>query len=165
MSESHDIFYTMKLTQVVATRRNTKIVSGRIVFADFDLAVQCAEEHHGEYKQSNREDDENVVDVETGVAVIEGQESIHRQLSTKVVVFTRQHLFSHTGTDLGLEIENCAETQITTLYKASDMRRGSGRAAHLSALVVFCVLDTTATSESIHTSVNVLVQMQTLLGL
>lgn len=53
--------------------------------------------------------------METRVTVVEREESIHWELSTKVVVLSRQHLLSHTGTDLGLEIEDGAETEISPL--------------------------------------------------
>ena len=56
----------------------------------------------------------DVVDVETGVAIVEGQESVDRELSAEVVVLATEHLLAHTRADLGLEIENRPEPEITT---------------------------------------------------
>lgn len=91
----------------------------------------------------------DVVDVETRVTVVESQEPVERQLGSEVVVFSRQHLFTHTGTDLCLEIENGSETEISTF----------------TTLVVLGVLDSSTSAEGHHTSKDILVQVQTLLSL
>jgi len=96
---------------------------------------------------SKIENTHNVIDVEAWVTIVERQEPIHRQLRAEIVVFPTEHLLSHTGTDLGLEVENRAETEITSL----------------STLIVLRVLDPTAATECHHTRVDVLVEMQTLL--
>lgn len=149
--------------KIVAARWNAEVVSGRIVLTDIDLAVERAEEDKDKDKQSDREDDQDVVDVKARMSIIESlssnqtrssqsfdthQEAIHRQLSSEVVVFTRQHLFAHAGTNFRLEIENGAKTKISTF----------------AALIVLCVLDASTSTECVHTSVDILVQMQTLLS-
>ena len=56
-------------------------------------------------------------------------------------------MFSHTGTNLGGEVENGAKSKITTL----------------TTLVVLAMLYATTTEKGIHTSVDIFVQMKTLL--
>ena len=90
----------------------------------------------------------NVVDVETRVSIVESQESIDRQLGTEVVVFSRKHLFTHTGSDFGLEIQDRTKTEISAF----------------TTLVVFGVLDSSTSTECHHTSENIFVQVQTFLG-
>ena len=85
--------------------------------------------------------------METRVGIVERQESIKRELRAEVVVLARQHLLAHTSADLGGEVQNRAETQITTF----------------ATLVVLAMLDTPTTKDGIHTGVNVLVQVETLL--
>ena len=89
----------------------------------------------------HRQNDHDIVDVETRVTIVERQETIHGQLRTKVVVFTRQNLLAHTVTQLGNKVENGTKTKVTTL----------------TTLVVLRVLDTTATLEHHHTSIDILV--------
>jgi hypothetical protein len=90
----------------------------------------------------------NVVDVETRVTIVEGQESIDGQLGSKVVVFSRQHLFTHTGSDFGLEIQDRTKTEISAF----------------TTLVVFRVLDSSTSTKGVHTSEDIFVEMETLLG-
>lgn len=49
------------------------------------------------------------------VAVVESQEAIHRELGAEVVVLAREHLLAHAGADLGLEVEDRAEAEVTAL--------------------------------------------------
>lgn len=85
----------------------------------------------------------NVVDVETRVSIVEGQESIDRQLGTEVVVFSGKHLFTHTGSDFGLEIQDRTKTEISAF----------------TTLVVFRVLDSSTSSKGHHTSEDIFVEM------
>ena len=87
--------------------------------------------------------------MESGVAVVEGKEPIDGELSTKVIILPRKHLFTHTSTNLSLEIQNRSETEVTTL----------------SALVVLGVLDATTAAESVHTRKDIFVEMESLLCL
>lgn len=87
----------------------------RRVSADRELLVEGAEEDEGEHEELDGEDDEDVVDVETGVAVVEGEEAVHGELRAEVVVFAREHLLSHSRSNLGLEVEDGAEAQVATL--------------------------------------------------
>lgn len=103
----------------------------------------------GDDKDLDGGDDEDVVDVESRVAVVECEEAVHGQLRAEVVVLSREHLLAHTGSDLGLEVQDRAETHVSSL----------------SALVVLRVLDPTSSTEGGHSGVDVLVQVQTLLGL
>ena len=91
----------------------------------------------------DRQDDKHVVDVETGVAVVERQEAIDGQLRAEVVVLATEHLLTHTGADLGLEVQDGAKTEV----------------ASLSTLVVLRVLDAPTASEGIHTGVDIFVQV------
>lgn len=120
-----------------------------VVHADDGLVAEGTEVEQAPHEALHRQHDEQVVDVEARVSVEEGQEAIQRKLSAEVVVLARQHLFTHTSTDLGGEVENGAEAQVTTL----------------TTLVVLAVLDSATTEDSSHTSVNILVQVQTLLSL
>ena len=120
-----------------------------VVLAADRLMTQYADVNAAKHEELDREHNEHVVQVETGMGVVEGQETIEGELSSEVVVLAREHLFTHTSSDLGGEVENGAETQITTL----------------AALVVLAVLDTATTQQSVHTSVNIFVEMQTLLSL
>lgn len=91
----------------------------------------------------------DIVDMETRVTIVESQESINRQLGTEVVVFSRKHLLSHTGSDFSLEIQDRTKSEISAF----------------TTLVVFRVLDSTTSTESHHTSENIFVEMETLLSL
>ena len=102
-----------------------------------------------DHEDLNGVDDQDVVDVETGVRVVEGEETIEGQLGSKVVVLSAELLFTHTHSKLGLEVKNGTETEITTL----------------STLVVLRVLDAASTADGGHTSEDILVQVQTLLSL
>jgi hypothetical protein len=91
----------------------------------------------------------NIVDMETRMTIVESQESINRQLGTKVVVFSRKHLLSHTGSDFSLEIQDRTKSEISAF----------------TTLIVFRVLDSSTSTESHHTSENIFVKVETLLGL
>lgn len=82
------------------------------------------------------------------MTIIESQEPIHRQLRSQPIILSRKHLLSHTCPNLGLEIENGAETEITSF----------------TALIVLGVLDASTTTNGRHTGVNIFVQVQTFLG-
>lgn len=58
--------------------------------------------------------------MESRVTVVEGEESIHGELSSEVVVLSREHLLSHSGSDLGLEVENRSESEISSLSTLFD---------------------------------------------
>ena len=60
------------------------------------------EELHGQHN-------EHIVQVEAGVSIVEREKSIDRQLRSKIVILAGQHLLSHTSSDFGGEIENCAK--------------------------------------------------------
>ena len=94
-------------------------------------------------------DNQNVVDVETGVAVVEREEAVDGELRAEVVVLATEHLLAHTRADLRREVQNSAEAEVTTL----------------ATLVVLRVLDASATSEGVHARVDILVQVKTLLRL
>ena len=96
-----------------------------------------------DHEDLNRVDDQDVVDVETGVRVVEGEETIEGQLGSKVVVLSAELLFTHTHSKLGLEVKNGTETEITTL----------------STLVVLGVLDPSTTSKRVHTGIDILIQV------
>ena len=81
------------------------------------------------------------------MGVVEREEAIKRQLGTEVVVLTREHLLSHTSADLCGEVEDGAEAKITTF----------------TALVIFAVLDSSSSEQGVHASVNIFVEMETLL--
>jgi hypothetical protein len=81
--------------EVVASSLTSDELTVTRVSTDRELLVESSEVNEGVHEELNREDDEDVVDVETGVTVVEGEETIHGELSTEVVVFTREHLFSH----------------------------------------------------------------------
>jgi len=138
-------------TQVGTTSRPLRISDGSVsvVTADDSFVSQGTQVDDTEHEELHRQHDEGVVDVETSVSVVERQEAVQRELSAEVVVFTGQHLLTHTSTNLGGEVENGSETQITTL----------------TTLVVFAVLDSATTELSSHTGVNILVQVKTLLSL
>ena len=97
----------------------------------------------------HRQNDQNVVDVETGLSIIERQEPVNRKLRTQITVLLTEHLFTHTHPDLCLEVQNCAKAKITAF----------------TALIVLRVLDATAASEHVHTREDIFVQVQTLLHL
>ena len=120
-----------------------------VVSARNGLVAESSQVEQTPHQTLNGQHDEQVVDVETRVSVEERQEAIQRKLSAEVVVLAREHLLTHTSSNLGGEVENGTEAQITTL----------------TTLVVLAVLDATTTEESSHTGVNILVQMETLLGL
>ena len=94
-------------------------------------------------------DNQDVVDVETGVTIVERQETVDGELRAEVVVLATEHLLTHTRSELGLEVQNRSETEITTL----------------SALVVLGVLDAATAADGRHTGEDILVQMETLLRL
>ena len=136
---------------VAATDRQ-HLVSDRdigVVVADDDLVLQGTNVDQDEHETLHRQDDEDVVNVEAGVRVVEGQESIERKLRAEIVVFARQELLSHTSTDLCGEVQNGSKPHITSL----------------TTLVVLAVLDTTSTYKRVHAGVNILVQMKSLLSL
>lgn len=155
--------------EVVAPRTllTTKHISLCINLADRELLVKSSDEEHynpsvrnarrmrntqgltGEHEHLNRVDDQDIVDVETRVSIVEGQEAIDGELRAKVVALPTEHLLTHTGTNLTLEVEDRAEAKITAL----------------STLVVLRVLYTTTTPEGVHTGEDILVEMQTLLSL
>ena len=83
------------------------------------------------------------------MAIIEHQEVIDGQLCTQVVVFTTEHLLSHTPPDLRLEVEDRTETEIMSF----------------ATLIVLGVLDLASASESIHTCINIFIKVQALLSL
>jgi hypothetical protein len=58
--------------------------------------------------------------MEPGMAVVKGEEPIHGELSTEIIIFARKHLLAHACPDLGLEIENCPKSEITPLVAPSD---------------------------------------------
>src|SRR6266702_2565374 len=95
----------------------------------------------GDHEHLNRVDDQNVIDMEPGMAVIEGQETVYWQLCTQVIIFSAEHLFTHASTDLRLEMEDCPEAEVTPF----------------ATLIVFRMLDTAASTKGIHTRKNVLV--------
>lgn len=82
------------------------------------------------------------------MTIVESQESIDWQLRSKVVVFSREHLLTHTGSDFSLEIQDRTKTEISAF----------------TTLIVFRVLDSTTSSESHHTSKDIFVEMETFLG-
>ena len=81
--------------------------------------------------------------METGVAVVERKEPIDGELGAKVVVLPTEHLLTHTRAELRLEVEDGAETEITTL----------------ATLVVLGVLDASAAGDGRHTREDILVQV------
>ena len=135
--------------QVVATGLSGSNLSVRVVPTDEQFLVHRTQEGQNDHEHLNREDNQDVVDVESRMTVVECKEPIDRQLRSQVVVLSTEHLLSHTSSNLGLEIENGTETQITTF----------------TTLVVFRMLDPSASSKCVHTGVNILVQVQTLLSL
>lgn len=135
--------------QVVTAALAGKDITVRVVLAHQELLVERAEENEGEHEHLHRAHDKDVVDVETGVTIVEGEESIDRKLCAEVIVLSRQHLLSHTSADLRLEVENRAETKISSF----------------STLVVLGMLDATSTAEGEHTGKDIFVEMQALLRL
>lgn len=137
--------------QVHASSRLQSVGDGNVlvVLAEDDFVTQGTEVDQAEHEELYGHHDESVVDVETRVSIVEGQEAVQRKLSAEVVVLTGKHLLTHTSTNLGGEVENRTEAKITTL----------------TALVVLAVLYATTTEQSVHTSVDILVQVQTLLSL
>lgn len=100
--------------EVVATTLTADELTVTRVATDRELLVERSEVHKRVHEELHRENDEDVVDVESRVTVVEREESIHRELRAEVVVLAREHLLSHTGRDLGLEVENRSETEVTT---------------------------------------------------
>ena len=82
--------------------------------ADDGLVPQGAEIDEDKHEELDRQDDDQVVNVEAGMGVVEGQEAVERELGSEVVVFSREHLLAHAGTDLCGEVEDGAETKVTT---------------------------------------------------
>ncbi|KAH3665928.1 hypothetical protein OGAPHI_004117 [Ogataea philodendri] len=105
--------------------------------------------NQGEHEQLKRQLNEQVVDMETQVSIVEREESVQWELSTQVVVLSRKHLLSHTSTNLSGEIQNRTKTEISSL----------------TTLVVLTMLDSTTSAHGNHTSVDIFVQVQSLLGL
>ena len=95
------------------------------------------------HEDLDRIDDQDVVDLETRVTIIERQESIHRELGAQVVVFSTKELFTHTRPNLGLEVQDGTETEITTL----------------SALVIVGVFDPAAATKGVHAREDIFVEM------
>ena len=89
----------------------------------------------------DRQNDEHVVDVEPRVAVVERQETVDGELRAEVVVLATEHLLAHTRADLRREVQDRAKAEVSAL----------------AALVVLRVLDASATSEGVHTGVDILV--------
>src|SRR5215510_4597813 len=87
--------------------------------------------------------------MEPRMTVVKGQKPIHRQLRPEVVVLSTEHLLSHTGSNLSLEIKNRPKAQISTL----------------STLVILRMFDTCAATKSCNADIDILIQMQTLLCL
>jgi len=79
--------------------------------------------------------------------VVESQETVNGQLRAKVIVFAGEELLAHTRADLRLEIEDRAKAKISSF----------------ATLVVFGVLDFASATESVHTGVDIFVQMKTFL--
>ena len=77
------------------------------------------------------------------MAIIKRQETVHWQLCAQIIVFSTEHLLTHTSANLRLEVENCSETQV----------------APLATLLVLRMLDTTTSTEGVHTSEYIFVQM------
>ena len=46
--------------------------------------------------------------------VIESQETVNRKLGSHIIIFPTKHLFTHTRTNLGLEIQDCSAPEITS---------------------------------------------------
>lgn len=82
------------------------------------------------YSKNNQ----HIVDHEAGVTIVERQEPINK-VGAKVIIFTTEHLLAHARSKFRLEINNGTKPKI----------------AALSALVVLGVIDSAASSESIHT--------------
>ena len=101
------------------------------------------------HKDLNRQDDQNVVDLEPRVGVVEGQETVDGELRAEVIVLSAQHLFAHPGSDLGHEVQDRSETKVSSL----------------AALIVLRVLDAPTTPECGHTGINIFVEMEPLLRL
>lgn len=74
--------------KVVTTTLTRKDVTTRRVSADGKLLVKSTEEYEGKHEDLDRHHDQNVVDVETGVTIIESQESIDRKLGAQVVILS-----------------------------------------------------------------------------
>ena len=145
--------------EIVAASLSVQRLAGARVLANCEFRVKSAEEDHcgkkgcissllGKEKirtshdeELYRQDDEHVVNVETGVTVVERQETVDGELRAEVVVLATEHLFTHAGADFGLEVEDRAKTEV----------------APLAALVVLGVFNAPTTSERVHTGVDVLV--------
>ena len=83
------------------------------------------------------------------MSVVESQETVDGQLRAEVVVLSAQHLFAHAGSDLGHKVQDCPKTKISSL----------------ATLIVLRMLDAPSTSECIHTGIDILVEMESLLRL
>jgi hypothetical protein len=86
--------------------------------------------------------------METRMSVIEGQEPVDGELRSEIIVLATEHLLAHTCSNLRLEVENSTKSKIATF----------------PALVVLSVLDTSTTTKGVHSSIDIFVQVQTLLG-
>ncbi len=123
--------------------RKTTIINHQLCSVKDSHSILTA--HH---EDLHRQDDQDVVDMEPRMTVVERQESIDRQLRAHIIVFSTEHLFSHTVSKLGLEVQDGTEPEITAF----------------ATLVVLRVFDASATTECVHSSENILVQMQSLLS-
>lgn len=63
--------------------------------------------------------------MEARVTVVEGEEAVHRELGAEVVVLSREHLLAHAGADLGLEVEDRSEAEVSSLSALSVVRATS----------------------------------------
>jgi len=84
-------------------------------------------------------DNQNIVDVEAGMAIVECQQSVDRQFHAKVVIFSTKDLLAHATSFLRLEVEDSAEPEVTTL----------------AALVVLGMFDVSATPKCSDTGIDI----------
>ena len=111
--------------------------------------LERSQVEEGDHEQLDGQHNEHVVDVEAGMRVVEGEESVQRELGTEVIVLPGQHLLAHTRPDLGRKVEDGAKAEV----------------AALAALVVLAVLDAAAAEYGVHTGVDILVEVEALLRL
>lgn len=64
----------------------------------------------GQDENLDGKNDHHIVDLESRVTIVEREEPVDGELGTEVIVLSTEHLLTHTGTNLGLEIENSTET-------------------------------------------------------
>ena len=117
-------------TKVGTTGRLERVGDGYVlvVVTHDGLVTERPQVDQTDHEQLYRQDDEHVVDVEARMGVVEGQEPIERQLRAQVIILAREHLLAHAGADLGGEVQDRSEAQITTL----------------TALIVLAMFDTAA---------------------